>query len=134
MVLYVLSFQPCRRNNISHEPDQCFSFFAEQIEENKGMHVKEIQAFHKFFQVVYNPLNIEKTVKEVTLVLKQKVLNKVPKLTFPPYLNNDQNKYKIALEFHCIKFPVLPNADFILSFEPGSPSWFHFVIKQFKML
>jgi len=28
---------------------------------------------------VYNPLNVEKTVKEDALVLKQKVLEKIPK-------------------------------------------------------
>jgi len=80
------------------------------------MHVKEIQAFHKIFKVVYNPLNVKKTVKEAALVLKQKVLDKVPKLKFPSYISNAQIKYKISLAFPCIKFPALPSAYFTLSF------------------
>ena len=45
------------------------------------MHVKKIQAFHKFFEVVYNPLNVERTVKEAALVLRQKMLEKLPNFT-----------------------------------------------------
>jgi len=52
------------------------------------MHVKEIQAFYIFFEVVYNPMNVEKTVSEAALVLKQKVLDKVSSLTFPSYIDN----------------------------------------------
>jgi len=47
------------------------------------MHIKEIQAFHNFFEVVYNPLNVERTVKEVALVLKHKMLERLPNIKFP---------------------------------------------------
>jgi len=96
------------------------------------MHVKEIQAFHKFFEIVYNLLNVEKNVKEVALVLKQKILDKIPQINFPFYVNNALAKYKMALAFHCIKFPTLPNVDFTLSFEPNYPSWFHFGCKAIQ--
>jgi len=90
------------------------------------MHIKEIQAFHKIFEVVYNLLDVERTVKGATLVLKQKMLEKLPNIKFPFQVGDTQIKYKMALAFHCIKIPTLPSADFTWSFELGYPSWFYF--------
>lgn len=110
--------EPAFRTNLI----TAFPSLQSKSKENKGMHIKEIQDFHKFFEVVHNPLNVEKIVKEAALVLKQKVLEKVSKIKFSLYINNAQDKYKMALAFHCIKFPPLPSAYFTLSFEPDSPS------------
>jgi len=102
-----------------------FPYLKSKSKKTKGMHIKEIHAFHKFFEVVYNPLNVERTVKEVALVLKQTMLEKLPNIKFFFRVGDIQIKYKMALAFHCIKFPTLPSADFTLSFEPGYP-WFYF--------
>jgi len=64
------------------------------------MHIKEIQAFNTFFEVVYNPLNVERIVKEAALVLKQKMLEKLPNIKFPFRVGDIQIKYKIAITFH----------------------------------
>jgi len=99
---------------------------------NKGTHIKEIQAFHNFFEVLYNQLNIEKTVKEAALVLKQKMLDKHPQIKFSFSMNNTLARYKMALAFYYVRFPTLPSADFTLSFEPNYPPWFHFGYKAIQ--
>jgi len=73
----------------------------------------------KKFEVVYNLLDVQRTVKKAAPVLKQKMLEKLPNIKFPFSVGNTQIKYKMALAFHCIKFPTLPSADFTLSFELG---------------
>jgi len=67
--------------------------------------------------------------KEATLVLKQKIHNKVPQINFPFYVNNALARYKMALAFYCVRFPALPSADFTLYFEPNYHPWFHFGYK-----
>ena len=60
-----------------------FPSLQSQSKKTKVMHIKEIHAFHKFFEDLYNPLNVERTVKEVALVLKHKMLEKLPNIKFP---------------------------------------------------
>jgi len=61
------------------------------------------------------------SVTETAQVLKQKMIEKVQKLRLPFHT---KDKYKLALEFHCIKFPPLPSAELALAFVPSYPSWF----------
>ena len=58
-----------------------FPSLQSKSKKTKGIHIKEIHAFHKFFEIVYNPLNVERTVKEAALVLRQKMLEKLPNFT-----------------------------------------------------
>jgi hypothetical protein len=51
-------------SNLVNETSFCanlisaFPYLQSKTKKNKGMHIKEIQAFHNFFEVVYNPLNV----------------------------------------------------------------------------
>jgi len=78
---------------------------------------------------MYNPLDISRTVTENALVLKQKMNEKLPMLKIP---FNMKDRYKIALEFHCIKFLPLPTAFFTLAFTRHSPSRFRFSYNEIQ--
>lgn len=52
------------------------------------MHVKEIQGFQRYFETVYNPCQLSRTIYDATLILKHKFIEKIPKLKFPPYVKD----------------------------------------------
>jgi len=84
------------------------------------MHIREIQAFRKYFETVYDPLNLSRTVCYAAKTLKSKIIEKIPTMKFPPFVTN---KYTFALHSK-IKFPPLPSSDLPLEFRPPYPEWF----------
>lgn len=53
--------------------------------------------------------------------MREKLIEKIPKLICPSYL---MDKYAFALLFHTPKFPPLPYSELPLAFWPHSPRWF----------
>jgi len=62
----------------------------------KGTHIREIQAFQKYFQTVYDPLHLKRTVNYAAKTLRDKTFDKIPTMKFPPFT---PNKYLFALYF-----------------------------------
>jgi len=96
-----------------------FNIVQKQSKKNKGMHIREIQVFQKFFQTVYDPLHPKRTVHYAAKTLRDKINDKLPSMKFPPFT---PNKYLFALHFK-IKFPSLPTSDLALAFRPPYPKW-----------
>jgi len=86
---------------------------------NKGMHIREIQAFQKKIQTVYDPLHLSRTVYYAAKNLRDKINDKIPTMNFPPFT---PSKYLFALHFK-IKFPSLPTSKLVLAFRPPYPKW-----------
>jgi len=86
---------------------------------SKGTHIREIQAFQKDFQTVYDSLHLKRTVNYAAKTLRNKVLDKIPIMKFPPFT---PNKYLFALHFK-MKFPPLPTSELSLAFRPPYPKW-----------
>jgi len=85
----------------------------------KGTHTREIQAFQKYFQTVYDPLHLKRTVNYAAKTLRDKTLDKIPTMKFPPFT---PNKYLFALHFK-MRFPPLPTSKLALAFRPPYPKW-----------
>ena len=96
-----------------------FNLVQKQLKKNKGTHIREIQAFQKFFQTVYDPLHLKRTVHYAAKTLRDKINDKLPSMKFPPLI---PSKYLFALHFK-IKFPSLPTTDLALAFRPPYPKW-----------
>ena len=91
------------------------------MKKTKGTHIREIQAFQKFFQTICDPLYPKRTVYYAARILKDKILGKkIPTTKFPPFI---PSKYLFTLHFK-IKFPPLPTSDLALAFRPPYPEWF----------
>ena len=86
---------------------------------SKGTHIREIQAFQKYFQTVYDPLYLKRTVNYATKTLRDKTFDKIPTMKFPPFT---PNKYLFALHFKK-KFSPLPTSELALAFRPPYPKW-----------
>jgi len=116
-----------RRQNNRVKPENllpqlisAFDIVQNKVKKNKGTHIREIQAFQKNFQTVYDPLHPKRTVYYVARTLKDKILEKIPTMKFPPFT---PSKYLFALHFK-IKFPSLPTSEMALAFRPPYPTWF----------
>lgn len=72
---------------------------------------------------MYCPHNLSRGIYDATFVLKQKCIDKIPKLKFPPRI---KEKYDLAFKFHLPKFPPLPTSDFRLAFSHPPPKWYPF--------
>ena len=91
------------------------------MKKTKGTHIREIQAFQKFFQTICDPLYPKRTVYYAARILKDKILGKkIPTTKFPPFI---PSKYLFAVYFK-IKFPLLPTSELALAFRPPYPKWF----------
>jgi len=96
-----------------------FNIVQKQWKKNKGTHIQEIQAFRKFFQSVYDPLHLKRTVHYAAKTFRDKINDKLPSMKFPPFT---PSKYLFALHFK-IKYPSLPTSDLALAFRPPYPKW-----------
>ena len=68
----------------------------------KTTNIKEIQAFQKYFKVVYLPTNLLRTIFDAARELREKVTDRILQLKIPGYA---KDKYLYALHFGNIKFP-----------------------------
>jgi len=83
-----------------------FDVVQNKSKKSKGMHIREIQAFQKYFETVYDPLHLKQTVNYAAKTLRDKTFDKIPTMKFPPFT---PNKYIFALHFKMI-FPPLPTS------------------------
>jgi len=97
-----------------------FDIVQNKVKKTKGTHIREIQAFQKFFQTVYDLLYPKRTVYYAARILKDKILEKIPTMKFPPFI---PSKYLFSLHFK-IKFASLPTSELALAFRPPYPKRF----------
>jgi len=97
-----------------------FNLMQKKMKKAKGTHIREIQAFQKYFKTVYDPLHLSQTVHNAAKTLKEKLLEKIPTSKFPPFVTN---KYLFALYLK-VQFPPLPSSVLALAFRPPYPKWF----------
>jgi len=96
-----------------------FDIVQSKAKKNKGTHIREIQAFQKKFQIVYDLLHLKRRVYYAARTLRDNVFDKIPTMKFPPLT---PSKYLFALHFK-IKFPTLPTSELALAFRPPYPKW-----------
>jgi len=96
-----------------------FIVLQNKSKKRKGTHIREIQAFQKYFQIVYDPLHLKRTINYAAKTLRDKALDKIPTMKFPPFT---PNKYLFALHFK-MKFPPFPTRKLALAFRPPYPKW-----------
>lgn len=96
---------------------KAFSSLQENVYKGKLTHSEEIQAFQKYFETVYNPMELVQTVCYAAPILKEKFEKQIAKKKFPKAVK-PEFKYDLAFECEPPKFPNLPSADFALSFFP----------------
>jgi len=89
------------------------------LKKNKGTHIREIQAFQKFFQTTYDPLHLNRTVHYAAQTLRDKIYDKIPTTKFPPFT---PSKYLFVLHFK-MKLPALPTNKLALAFRLSYPKW-----------
>jgi len=63
---------------------------------SKGTHIQEIQGFQKYFQTIYDSLHLKHTVNYAPKTLRDKTLDKIPTMKFPPFTHN---KYLFEVHF-----------------------------------
>jgi len=66
-----------------------------------------------------DPLHLKRTVHYAAQTLRDKIYDKVPTMTFPPFTTN---KYLFVLHFK-MKLPALPTSKLALAFRPPYPKW-----------
>jgi hypothetical protein len=96
-----------------------FNVVQNKTKKSKGTHIREIQAFQKYFQNVYDPLHLKRIVNYAAQTLRDKIYDKLPSMKFPPFT---PSKYLFALHFK-MKFPPLPTSKLALAFRPPYPKW-----------
>ncbi|XP_050908708.1 uncharacterized protein LOC127122412 [Lathyrus oleraceus] len=89
---------------------KAFSSLPENVYKGKLTHSEEIQAFQKYFETVYNPMELVRTVCFASPVLKEKFEKRVAKMKFPKDVK-PEFKYDLAFEFEPPKFPNLPTVE-----------------------
>jgi len=102
-------------------PQLILAFHAvhKKSKKKKATHIREIQAFQKFFQNAYGPLHLKMTVHYAAQTLRDKIYDKIPTMTFPPFT---PSKYLFVLHFK-MKLPALPTSKLSLAFRPPYPKW-----------
>ena len=108
---------------IQQQLTTAFSFVQEHVKKGRFTHVKEIRAFQKYFEIVYNPMEIHRTVCEAARTLKEKFEKQLSKIRFPPYVK-PEDRYWWAFKHQTPKFPNLPTSELALAFFPPYPWWF----------
>jgi len=86
---------------------------------SKCTHIREIQAFQKYYETVYDPLHLERTVYYAAKTMRDKINDKIPTIKSPPCT---LSKYLLALYFKT-RFPPLPTSKLALAFMLSLPKW-----------
>lgn len=92
-----------------------FTFLQAKPTRCKYTHIKQIQAFQKYFKVVYLSGNLRRTIEEAARELREKITDKIHDLVITGYA---KDKYLFALHFAKIKIPPLPTSPLELAFAP----------------
>ena len=108
---------------IKDQLTQAFSSLQDHGPKGKTTHCKEIKAFQDYFEIVYDPTQLSRTVYQASLILKEKFTKTLSKLKLPKSAK-PEFKYDLAFELQPPRFPKLPTTDFALEFSPPYPDWF----------
>src|SRR3954471_22267169 len=110
-------------DSLAQELTAAFIDVQENFQKGTSTHIKEIQAFQKFFETIYRPDDLSRTVREAAVTLRKKFSTKLNKLKLPSYVRPEL-RYEVAFKLHPPKFPPLPSADFGVALSPPFPDWF----------
>ncbi|XP_058748016.1 uncharacterized protein LOC131620851 [Vicia villosa] len=110
-------------DSLAQELTAAFTDVQENFKKGTSTHIKEIQAFQKFFETIYRPDYLSRTVREAAVTLREKFSTKLNKLKLPSYVRPEL-RYEVAFKLHPPKFPPLPSADFGVALSPPFPDWF----------
>lgn len=100
-----------------------FAYEQESTKKDTSTHIKEIQAFQKYFETAYRPDDLSRTIREAVDTMRENFMKKLPDLKLPLYVK-PEHRYELAFRFHKLKFPQLPSIDFGVAFIPLFPDWF----------
>lgn len=100
-----------------------FSSVQPRFKKGRDTHIKEIQAFQHYFEIVYRINDLRRTIYDAAVSLKHKFMAKLTGLNIPSCVRSE-DKYEFAFNFYPPKFPPLPSADIKLAFRPPFPRWF----------
>lgn len=106
--------------SLSRNLTNIFSSIQERFKKGTTTHIKEIQAFHKYFEIAYILDDLSQTICEATITLKEIFMKKLPDLKIPLCVKHE-DKYELAFKLLPTKFPRLPSANFGLAFRPSFP-------------
>lgn len=106
---------------LSKHLNDTYSSLQQKFKKGRDRHIKKIQAFYKYFEIVYDLDNLSRKIHETTVTLKEKMFAKLPNLHIPDYL---KDTYSFALKFNPSKFPNFPTSEMALAFTPLFPQWF----------
>src|SRR4051812_8359149 len=110
-------------DSLTQELTAAFADVQENFRKGTTTHIKEIQAFQKFFETIYRPDDLSRTVREAAITLREKFSAKLDKLKLPSYVRPEL-RYEVAFKLNPPKFPPLPSADFGVALSPPFPDWF----------
>src|SRR3954471_13965103 len=110
-------------DSLAQELTAAFTDVQENFQKGTSTHIKEIQAFQKFFETIYRPDDLSRTVREAAVILHEKFSAKLDKLKLPSYVRPEL-RYEVAFKLNPPKFPPLPSADFGVALSPPFPDWF----------
>ncbi|XP_058732451.1 uncharacterized protein LOC131603986 [Vicia villosa] len=110
-------------DSLTQELTAAFADVQEHFRKGTTTHIKEIQAFQKFFETIYRPDDLSRTVREAAITLREKFSAKLDKLKLPSYVRPEL-RYEVAFKLNPPKFPPLPSADFGVALSPPFPDWF----------
>ncbi|XP_058755341.1 uncharacterized protein LOC131628527 [Vicia villosa] len=109
--------------SLTRELTEAFADVQENFRKGTSTHIKEIQAFQKFFETIYRPDDLSRTVREAAVILREKFSAKLDKLKLPSSVRPEL-RYEVAFKLNPPKFPPLPSADFGVALSPPFPDWF----------
>lgn len=100
-----------------------FASVQEKTKKGTSTHIKEIQAFQKYFETAYRPDDLSRTIREAAVTLREKFMKKLPDLKLPSYVK-PKHRYELDFNLYKPKFPRLLSVDFGVAFVPPLPNWF----------
>src|SRR3954464_14997368 len=99
--------------SLTRKLTEAFADVQEKFHKGTSTHIKEIQAFQKFFETIYRPDDLSRTVREAAVILREKFSAKLDKLKLPLYVRPEL-RYEVAFKLN----PPLPSADFGVALSP----------------
>src|SRR3954469_9324233 len=109
--------------SLARELTEAFDDVQEKFHKGTSTHIKEIQAFQKFFETIYRPDDLSQSVREAASILQEKFSNNLDKLKLPSPVRPELC-YEVAFKLNPPKFPPLPSADFGVALSPPFQDWF----------
>ena len=69
--------------DLNNHITKVFSSMQDKGKKCMHRHIKEIREFQKYFETVYNPTDLGRTIRDASLILKEKFTTKLPCLSIP---------------------------------------------------